>query len=172
MTGRPGNPLLPSHARPVVAASGSVGRRRWLAAVLLGVLGWSGCQTAQEPGPGIGRFAVKTDRAPFFKYGPAQATGPDATLAVGTKLSVFQRSMGFAQVVLDDGRSGFVAASDLAPVAAPEPEAAPAKRQRPEPRPEPVPDLDSSELPLPMTEPLGLPEEAPSADQQVPGFRY
>jgi hypothetical protein len=79
------------------------------------------------------------------------------TLKQGQALSVFRQQMGFAQVVLDDGVSGYVASSDLEP-------APNAPHKLPEEGPEKPPRRSRQQLPdLPppemdtVEEPLGLP---------------
>jgi hypothetical protein len=127
----------------------------WMLVCVLG-----GCQ-APDAGA-IGRYVVKAKNAPFYKYGPAQSSGPDMTLNKGQALSVFRQQMGFAQVVLDNGVSGYVASSDLQPDPG-------APRELPESRPEAPtkrsgratrePDFPMGEPadPRAVEEPLGLP---------------
>lgn len=126
----------------------------------------AGCETSPDASR-IGRYVVTAKKAPFYKYGPAQSSGPDSTLPKGQALSVFRQQMGFAQVVLDDGVSGYVASGDLAPAPdAPRelPETRAESRGRkprwnvPEPDlPEPGPIPGGSIEPRGIEEPLGLP---------------
>ncbi len=58
--------------------------------------------------------------AQFFKYGPAQAFGPDFNLSEGQRVKMLQREFGFSRVLLANGQSGYIATEDLKP-APPEP---------------------------------------------------
>jgi uncharacterized protein YgiM (DUF1202 family) len=62
------------------------------------------------------RFVVSTDKAPFYKHGPAQAYGPDTTLTKGQKLTMVFRKYGFSEVRLDDGQTGYVATDNVTQV--------------------------------------------------------
>lgn len=116
-----------------------------------------GC--AAKGGPG--RYIVTASKSPFYKYGPAQAFGPDFALNRGQKVNVVENSFGFARVTTDDGISGYMATEDLTP-APPEPEAqvrstARVTSRRPGARPPRAPSyiepgaplFDASDIPLP-----------------------
>lgn len=69
---------------------------------------------------------VNAQRTQFYRYGPAQGTGPDAVLYKGQKLTMLSYQFGYCHVATDDGQSGYVATEDV--IAAP-----------PEPKPLPAP---------------------------------
>lgn len=73
-------------------------------------------------GSGTGRYVVTAPKSEFYKYGPAQAFGPDFALNRGQKVTVVENSFGFSKVTTDDGISGYMPTDDLAP-APPEPAA-------------------------------------------------
>jgi hypothetical protein len=73
----------------------------------------AGCATA--PDPRGGRYVVSSPRAPFYKYGPAQAFGADFALNRGQKVTVVENSLGFSKVMTDDGQAGYMPTDDLAP---------------------------------------------------------
>lgn len=60
-------------------------------------------------------YAVKSDAADFFRYGPQQRNGPDQKLTRNTLLTVVQPSFGYSKVQLMSGEQGYVAAEDIAP---------------------------------------------------------
>lgn len=86
----------------------------------------AGCATT---GGGPGRYVVTSPKAPFYKYGPAQAFGADFALNRGQQLTVVENSFGFAKVTTDDGITGYMPSDDLAPAPP-----APAPQIRAEPR--------------------------------------
>lgn len=76
--------------------------------------------TASAAKPKAGRFMVSVKKSPFYKYGPAQAFGPDFALPQGHKLTLIDQSFGFSRVMTDDGIAGFMPTEDLVP-ASPDP---------------------------------------------------
>ena len=121
---------------------------RWLCASLCGVaLALAACAVTQ---PGANnRFAVKTDKTQFYKYGPAQSYGADAVLARDEKLMMLKKDFGFSQVRRENGDTGYVATEDLVQLP-PEPKPAPARlASRFHPKPEPERKLDLTDIPLP-----------------------
>jgi hypothetical protein len=140
----------------------------------------AGCATQSfEPGQEP-EFEVREDFAKFYQTGPGQERGPDASLRTGERFKMLRREMGYSFVLLEDGRTGYVANEEMAS-APPEPPVEPeTKRSRkksngsedrdfPEPAPGEMPDL--SELPeaVEVFHP-GLESEIP-ADAK-PEFRY
>lgn len=125
----------------------------------MAVLMLQSCQGAGGKAPPLaGRYVVTARKSMFYHYGPAQASGPDGQLAKGTQLTVSKREPGYSQVILDDGRTGYVPTEDIAPAlpeAAATPPPAKSRRDRPEPMPPPGPIT-----------PLPLPE------QPTPNFRF
>jgi hypothetical protein len=132
-------------------------------------------------------MSVIRDFAPFYRTGPIQARGPDASLRVGDRVKVLRREMGYSYVMLEDERSGFVATEYLAP-APPRPKPTPAPEVGDGPRRGPGGERYRGEqvndTPLPETPPPALdlnvgPEEvvplppAPNLDpEEPPQFRY
>lgn len=90
---------------------------RALGAGMIGVaLALAGCASGPEVPPGSS-CEITADRAPFYKYGPAQTFGADDMLARGTSVTLIQRSMGFSRVMLASGVTGYVSNDDISPVA-------------------------------------------------------
>jgi hypothetical protein len=78
---------------------------------------WAGgCASGPAIAPGSA-FEVGVQRAPFYKYGPAQSFGADESLDQGTRVTMLKRDMGFSRVMLADGTAGYVANDDLRPIA-------------------------------------------------------
>ena len=96
---------------------------------------FAACSTS-GPGSHAGEnYVVNSQRTSFFKYGPAQASGPDFALTKGQRLTMLSRQFGYSHVAMDSGQSGYVATEDLAP-APPE--------SNPSPSPTPAPNLNTS----------------------------
>lgn len=147
---------------------------------LLGAVLWAGCAGGPQIPPGSS-CEVSALRAPFYKYGPAQAFGADDMLASGTRVTLIQRSMGFSRVMLASGVTGYISNDDLSPVAPEAPvdpasvvtnrklepmftapsKSAKVKRSNVQPTPG-DPLFDVSDVPLPMKEePKPEPEKKP-----------
>jgi hypothetical protein len=60
-------------------------------------------------------FVITKDESPFYTFGPNQATPPDAYLSTGTVVTLLEKSWGWAQVQLPDGRTGMMARDALRP---------------------------------------------------------
>src|SRR6478672_4944254 len=88
----------------------------WL---LLACVAAHGCATQSVPG---NRYEVTGSANQFYKYGPAQAFGPDLNLPKGLKVTMIKREFGFSQIRLEDGQTGYIATDDLKPLP-PEPKA-------------------------------------------------
>ncbi len=56
---------------------------------------------------------VRTNNAPLYRYGPAQGSGPDLTLAAGTVLQVTKKGRSYSTILMQNGMSGFMATRDL-----------------------------------------------------------
>jgi hypothetical protein len=106
-------------------------------------------------------FAVTTDSADFYHFGPQQGNGPDKKLEKGTLLTLIRPSFGYCKVKLSDGEQGFVAkedigvASDALVAAANAPVLSRNARFRfdsPDPRlvmpPEPLPEFEPTPIPV------------------------
>src|SRR3954468_23283895 len=94
------------------------------AATLLGLFSLQvGCANQGGTAHPGNRYVVSGTRNEFYKYGPAQAFGPDRNLTKGDKVTMLDRQFGFSQVRLDNNETGFIATDDLTP-APPDPLAA------------------------------------------------
>lgn len=58
-------------------------------------------------------YAVTAVKAPFYKFGPQQANGPDAQLPRDTLMKLIRPSFGYCKVHLATGEEGYVAADDI-----------------------------------------------------------
>jgi hypothetical protein len=78
----------------------------------------AGCATTAA-GPGVhagDTYAVKTDRALFYTYGPNQANGPDFALGKGQRVTMLSFDYGYSHVAIGDtGQTGYVPTDSLAP---------------------------------------------------------
>jgi hypothetical protein len=142
-------------------------------AILICTAALAACAT-KPVAPGA-RYVVSAPKAFFYKYGPAQTTGPDFALKQGTKVTMLQMSFGFSRVMTDDGTSGFVASAEVKP-APPEPPASsgrlsgsglrallfPSRPKRSNVQPVPgSPLFETSDPPLPLPENPEPPKPAP-----------
>ena len=115
----------------------------------------AGCVTVQNSRPGS-RYEVVGSTSQFYKYGPAQAFGPDATLPKGEKVTLVKSEIGFSQVRRENNETGYIATESLRllppdPVR-PTPKPSLVKRRSsrtPRSKPEPEPQLDLSDVPVP-----------------------
>lgn len=93
-------------------------------AAVLGVAGCfllGACATTQTYKPEEAPEMITTnDFVPFYRIGPQQSGGPDASLPADTRVKLLKKEFGFALVKLEDGRTGYVPAETLA-VAPPSP---------------------------------------------------
>lgn len=80
----------------------------------------SGCKSLKnvQIGSVAGPYVVNVKQTPFYRYGPAQATGPDFNLDLGQRVTVIRRDYGFSRVTLETGQVGFVANEDILPAPA------------------------------------------------------
>lgn len=134
-----------------------------LALVLL-----SGCASGSA-GAHVGeKFAVNTQRTLFFKFGPAQTTGPDFALYKGQRVTMLSYQFGYSHVATDDGQSGYVSTDDIT-AAPPDPKApatsATTRGGRPVRRERAPTREEQARVPLP-----DLPDRKPHPGS--PGFRY
>jgi len=148
-----------------------------LAVVILNTLLDSGCAShGENAGPqsastGPVRYIVKAEQTPFYKYGPAQANGPDFQLKKGRIVIMLERQYGFSRVQTDEGDSGYVGTDDIAPApdqnadladAAPKHSGDGATRSHGGNR---TPVFDQpNDAPLPSGQ--------PPSDEPMPSFRY
>ena len=120
------------------------------------------CETL-PPDSKTDKYVVSAEKAPFYKYGPAQAMGADFTLNQGQLVTMLKRSTGFSQIQTPGGDTGYVSNEDIAP--APEENLPRSRAYIAEPEPPPLPAVD----PRPFEPPELLPEVPADAR---PRFRY
>jgi hypothetical protein len=108
--------------------------------------------TTTQLGPD--QWVVTKDESPFYSFGPNQATPPDAYLTTGTVVTLVNKTWGWAEIKLADGRTGIMARDALRLATIydlPPPSRAPSLLANTTPRTIPIPP--SSTLP-----PAPLPE--------------
>ena len=59
------------------------------------------------------QFKVKTEKTPFYTYGPQQPGGPTMSLERGTVVTLLKRGFGYSQVKLRNEQTGYVGTEDL-----------------------------------------------------------
>lgn len=75
----------------------------------------SGCATEDFDPAKAPEFLVQSDYASFYKLGPGQSRGPDASLQRGEMLKVLRREFGYSYVEIADGRTGYIANEEISP---------------------------------------------------------
>jgi len=78
----------------------------------------SACQGTKRPHSGETSsekfYAVGSDSAKFFRYGPQQGNGPDLTLQKDTLVKLIRPSFGYCKIQLvKSGEQGYVAREDI-----------------------------------------------------------
>ena len=80
---------------------------------LVCVVAFSGC--AANTVPSGSHYVVSVSKASFYKFGPAQAGGPDFSLNEGTKIIMLDHAFGYSRVMTADGTAGYVSTDDVKP---------------------------------------------------------
>ena len=94
---------------------------RWhYAGVLLAALFLSACAIEKFAPDNAPEYAIIRDFSPFYRLGPQQPRGPDASLRVGSRVRLLRREMGYSMVQIEDARTGYVANENMV-VAPPRP---------------------------------------------------
>lgn len=126
---------------------------------------------------GPNRYVVTKDQTPFYEYGPRHNMPPDAYLRTGDLVTLLNRTWGWAEVRLEDGRTGIIGrqAVRLATVYdLPTPKPQPAvMAQNTKPLPAPayvIPSTPPPELPALETEANPLGELPPLDTSLLPPF--
>lgn len=132
------------------------------------------CSTSSPNGPISTEYEVSLPETQFYKFGPSQASGPDALLHLGQHVTMISKEFGFSRVMLSDGVSGYVSTDRVKP--APPPPATP--------KPKPLPPVTSG-VPLkrkpasdfkPSPDPLFDVNDVPPPplpnSSEKPTFRY
>lgn len=99
----------------------------------LALVAGTGCASVTYTPEQAPEMAIVRDYAPFYRLGPMQSRGPDATLRAGERVKLTRREPGYSLVLLEDGRTGYVPNEDMAPAP-----------PRPKPTPEPSASAGSS----------------------------
>jgi hypothetical protein len=86
---------------------------RWFALSCVVLL--AGCATETFAPENAPEYMAIKDYVPFYRLGPAQATGPDSVLRVSTRFKLLRRELGYSFVLLDDQRTGYVASEWIVP---------------------------------------------------------
>lgn len=82
-----------------------------------------GCVASQTFSPDQApEYMILADFTPFYRLGPMQARGPDATLRSQTRVKLLRKEMGYSLVQMEDTRTGYVPNESLV-VAPPRPPA-------------------------------------------------
>jgi len=87
----------------------------WALAIFLG-----GCAMETFAPDVAPEYVIIRDFSAFYRLGPQQGRGPDASLRTGTRIKLLRREMGFSLVQIEDLRTGYVANENMA-VAPPRP---------------------------------------------------
>lgn len=149
-----------------------------LASALLAML--AGCATEAFDPDKAPEFIITADFAPFYRLGPQQERGPDASLKTGERVKMLRREFGYSFVQLEDGRSGYIANEEVELAREPAPTEAPRAARKHSAR---ISDSRFEEASLlgSMPEAYGLPEPVdvlhPVPESEVlleekPQFRY
>ena len=92
-------------------------RAVFYSALLVTFLVVAACSTSDSIMPAAangGRYyAVGTEEAPFYHYGPQQGNGPDKKLTRNTLLAVIAPTFGYCKVQLMNGEQGYVASENI-----------------------------------------------------------
>lgn len=94
---------------------------RTLRALVLGLLcslasACSSQENAVAKAPSGKLFAVASEQTSFYRYGPQQGNGPDASLPKDTLMKLIRPSFGYCKVQLVTGnKEGYVASEDIQP---------------------------------------------------------
>lgn len=88
--------------------------RRWLiVCVVMAVAGCASTQTYNSDS--APEYVIIQDFTPFYKNGPMQGMGPNASLTASTRVKLLKQDMGYSYIQLPDGRTGYVANESMAP---------------------------------------------------------
>jgi len=89
----------------------------WVALALVVVVQFFlGCASKSKDARAINGgkyYAVTSEKAAFYKYGPQQGNGADMQLPKDTLLTLGRSSFGYCKVTLRSGEQGYVAREDI-----------------------------------------------------------
>lgn len=159
--------------------------------LLLLAFALTGCASQTFSPENAPEMVTISDFSAFYRLGPMQGRGPDASLTAGTRVKLLRKEMGYSLVSMEDGRTGYIANESLIPAPPrPKPEVAatgdapgsssgrrsrgaryrgPQVNDSPLPEPAPPPSLD---LNIGPEDVVGNPPEPATTPQDVPKFRY
>lgn len=178
--------------RKTLHASCSAARARSgpLLLLLFAALAFAGCAMETYAPDAAPEYVIIRDFTAFYRLGPEQGRGADASLRPQTRVKLLRREMGFSLVQLEDLRTGYVANENMA-VAPPritapssmKPEAGSRKHGgKTNGRPYSGPQVNETPLPGPAApapdlniQPEVVPDAAPApseAPSSAPKFRY
>ncbi len=80
----------------------------------------AGCAMESFAPDAAPEYVVIRDYTAFYRLGPQQGRGPDATLRTGDRVKLLRREMGYSLVQIEDLRTGYVANENMT-VAPPRP---------------------------------------------------
>lgn len=94
--------------------------RRWSGAVsfllLTGLVACSSSRSSATKNNSGKLYAVTSEKASFYRYGPQQGNGPDESLPKDTLMTLIRPSFGYCKVhLLATSKEGYVASEDIRP---------------------------------------------------------
>lgn len=134
---------------------------RWGCCALLGIVVlMAGCASQTFSPASAPAYLVLRDGTEFYRFGPLQATPPDAILPKDTPLKVLRREIGYSLVQDANAQTGYVANENIIVDPTPPIESTPINADFYEPvsdhsnvdRPSPSLMVDDAPLPLPDLE--------------------
>lgn len=133
------------------------------------------CSTSQTYMPDQApEMVITKDFAPFYRTGPQQINGPDASLRIDSYLKLLKKEFGFSYVQLEDGRTGFIPSDTYAP--APQRPTYSEIEKKPKTKSKPYTGPAVDDIPLPDLQ--ALPDDIPTPillddepSTQKPAFR-
>lgn len=84
----------------------------WILLGILGALAFGACAPLEVHEPDVAPEYMTPGSALFYRYGPAQPGEPDE-LPPGSLFRLLRKGRGYSQILLEDGRSGYVATEDI-----------------------------------------------------------
>ena len=81
---------------------------------MISLVALSACES-QNSVPSGSKFVVSANKAPFYKFGPAQSFGPDFVLNEGARITMLEHTFGYSRVMTEDGTAGYISTDDIKP---------------------------------------------------------
>ncbi len=118
------------------------------------------CSSSQTYMPDTApEMVITKDFTPFYRIGPQQINGPDASLRIDSYLKLLKKEFGFSYVQLEDGRTGFIPA-DAYKAAPPRPTFAELEKKTKSKTSKPYSGSPIDDMPLPDLQ--ALPDDIPA----------